>query len=91
MEAQLCFGSVFFQKNNSQTNFPPKKSINPEAFGAGASQRGDMQCLHRCLREGPRMAKGLTAATVHEVSGGEVMEGFRSLFRYLRIFLKVYT
>ena len=43
-----------------------------EAFGAGASQCGDMQCMHRCLREGPRMAEGLRAAAVHELSGGEM-------------------
>ena len=35
------------------------------------------------------MAKGLTAATVHEVSGGEVMKGFVVYFA-VRIFLKVY-
>ena len=85
MEAQLCVGPFFSKKKKHPKQIFPQKSSSfflkklpktTEAFGAGASQRGDMQCLHRCLREGPRMAKGLKAATVHEVSGGEVMKGF---------------
>ena len=36
------------------------------------------------------MAKGLKAATVHEVSGGEGMEGFRSLFRLTYFFKSIY-